>query len=381
MDKIRLLVASKGLQEQLVVMYTLIELLRTIVPALFSFIGRLWDSMVDTIYSFLYPHSIMISMADVSYQPQSIFTILDRYICDQHGPKNRRMCLAACECQNYEEGNMFSELKRTAITINGRRYVISRVFKERDNDIRGKLQVDNYIVIRAKKQADIDDLVKHARKISRSYYRSISCLLRINYPLKSRDDRGELNRITFMSRSQTKNPTFEDFVYDENVVSSVKKAIQGNKNMLLYGPPGTGKSTISFIVQTIMKRNLFTITKDCIEYPLSFCDIEDEAVVLIDDIETIVDFSNNTHLKVVKDLLDRNMYTNDCIFIVTTNDYNSIPRVVKRAGRLDVHICVDCCSAAHIKALSAKHGFKLTDEILTMAGNATPIEILDRACT
>lgn len=174
----------------------------------------------------------------------------------------------------------------------------------------------------------------------------------------------------------------------ENFIS--KKDLYEKRNMpfkrgyLLYGPPGTGKSSMVLYAANKFKFNVYVVNKPLTEELIS--DINENSILLVEDIDLsmmspvkrklpkskpkkkvvaqlnpdskitdvveeapseeddIDQVFNGESLRNTLNMMDGIYSYNNCIFICTTNNKDSLDKALLRPGRIDKQISIDLLS-------------------------------------
>lgn len=135
-----------------------------------------------------------------------------------------------------------------------------------------------------------------------------------------------------------------------------KKGFVHRTGILFYGPPGTGKTSIATAIANKYRKNVYQIQLSAIsggdeELVSLFSDIPADSIVLLEDIDVATDKGKNREessndssgitLGALLNVIDGNFAPNDAVFIMTTNDKDSLDPALTRPGRADLHIHVD----------------------------------------
>ena len=161
------------------------------------------------------------------------------------------------------------------------------------------------------------------------------------------------------------NKTFDNIYLGDGVIQSIKDdldmfansketydkyGIRYKRTYLFYGPPGTGKSSLSLGISNYTKRDILSInmSKDITDSNLItlISNRPNKSIILFEDIDCLLDDINRKEetkdkevkisLSCILNILDGIYTPNDVIFIITTNNLDSIDDAIKRKGRTDV---------------------------------------------
>ncbi len=122
--------------------------------------------------------------------------------------------------------------------------------------------------------------------------------------------------------------------------------------LLLYGPPGTGKTSIANEIMNNVQRTKYVIRKvksdgSFINYMNGIFDKAKKnqpSIILLDDIDKFSEnggfINNNEEYVAVQSFID-SIKDEDIYVIATANDISSLPKSLKRAGRLDNRLLID----------------------------------------
>jgi chaperone BCS1 len=161
------------------------------------------------------------------------------------------------------------------------------------------------------------------------------------------------------------NKTFDNIYLGDGVIDSIKDdldmfqnsketydkyGIRYKRTYLFYGPPGTGKSSLSLGISNYTKRDILSInmSKDITDSNLIslISNRPNKSIILFEDIDCLLDDINRNDeskekevkisLSCILNILDGIYTPNDVIFIITTNNLDSIDDAIKRKGRTDV---------------------------------------------
>lgn len=119
-------------------------------------------------------------------------------------------------------------------------------------------------------------------------------------------------------------------------------------SILLHGAPGTGKTTLIKYLATALNKDLYTIDASLFfgssvvgdggaprtgNIPLYSCK---ECIIILEDIDRFFDvYVDRLDLGKILNFLDGVTTPSNIIFILTANNINSIPEVVRRDGRVN----------------------------------------------
>lgn len=136
--------------------------------------------------------------------------------------------------------------------------------------------------------------------------------------------------------------------------------------IMLYGPAGTGKTSISTALANHFKMNVYQITLSSInnDSTLFECvsNIPEDSIILFEDIDVATKSSHNRKSETDSDsgvtlsgllnVLDGNLSPHGAVFILTTNDKDSLDPALVRPGRVDVSVEVDYADTRQVKELA-----------------------------
>jgi ATP-dependent 26S proteasome regulatory subunit len=112
------------------------------------------------------------------------------------------------------------------------------------------------------------------------------------------------------------------------------------RNYLFHGPPGTGKSSLINIMAKISNRSIYIIPYSSDINDSIFCEalnsIDDEnAILLIEDIDCMFSENSNISLSSMLNILDGVSSVKSLITVITTNHIDKLGTVITRPGRID----------------------------------------------
>ena len=136
--------------------------------------------------------------------------------------------------------------------------------------------------------------------------------------------------------------------------------------IMLHGPAGTGKTSISTAMANHFKMDVYQIalsgvTSDTQLFEL-VSNIPEDSIILFEDID-VATKSSHDRKEVNKDnpgvtlsgllnVLDGNLTPHGAVFVLTTNDKDSLDSALVRPGRVDLSIEVDYADSHQVKELA-----------------------------
>lgn len=136
--------------------------------------------------------------------------------------------------------------------------------------------------------------------------------------------------------------------------------------IMLHGPAGTGKTSISTAMANHFKMDVYQIalsgvTSDTQLFEL-VSNIPEDSIILFEDID-VATKSSHDRKEVNKDnpgvtlsgllnVLDGNLTPHGAVFVLTTNDKDSLDSALVRPGRVDLSIEVDYADSQQVKELA-----------------------------
>jgi DNA replication protein DnaC len=164
----------------------------------------------------------------------------------------------------------------------------------------------------------------------------------------------------FLKENQKENiiSNIQKFDSEDSMNDYRKYGIPYKLNILLYGEPGTGKTSLIHSIASLTNRNLcvFNIGNLLPENSISdvfngLNDIDERCILIIEDIDCICNETHTKEMSCLINCLDGFNHKEGLITFITTNYPEKLTNAFRRAGRIDLDVCLNNLDKYQIKSM------------------------------